>query len=284
MRLFDMVRLAFNSLTHRKLRTSLAILGIVIGVVSVVALLSIGQGFQNNITSRLGGLGTNQITIVPGHSRAGPGFRFAGDQAASTQATNLTTTDVRAVRSTPGVDLVDSVVSGRATVAFRSQKANLNIQGVDTATWAQIQTSQLQAGRLLQSGDANVAVVGANLALDLFTPPVGLDQLITIGGQNVQVVGILQASGGFGGGGDSAVYVPQPLARQILNTPVTVVDSIVAKVPLDANISAVSDLITARLLSTHQVTAAKQDFTVETPGQFQSNVQQIQQSITIFLA
>lgn len=282
----DLVRLALNSLTHRKLRTGLAVLGVVIGVVSIVGLSAISAGFQQTISSRFSQFGTNQLTITPGHSRAGGagGFR-PPDGGEITQAANLTLDDVRAVRTTPGVELVNSVVAGRTVVTFRGQKASLTLQGVDTSAWSQITTAQTASGRLLQAGDRDVAVVGNNLVTELFDPPVGLNQLITIGSHTVQVVGILQQGGGFGGGGgDSVVYVPQDLARDVFGTPATIVTSITAKAGLTANLTQIQADITTRLMASHHVTdPAKQDFTVTNPSQFATNAQSALQAVTIFL-
>ncbi len=70
MKLIKSLKLAFNILIHSKVRSSLSIIGIVIGVASVIAILSLGQGLQNNLNERLGGLGADIITVSPGASRA----------------------------------------------------------------------------------------------------------------------------------------------------------------------------------------------------------------------
>ncbi|MFV9677609.1 MAG: ABC transporter permease, partial [Methanosarcinales archaeon] len=100
MKINKSLKLAVNIIVHSKLRTWLTIIGIVIGIASVVAIVSIGEGMQQNVESRLGGLGADIITISPGGGRASVGFRgghgggMPGSTATSATAENLTKKDV----------------------------------------------------------------------------------------------------------------------------------------------------------------------------------------------
>ena len=115
-----------------------------IGVASLVALVSIGQGSQTQITSRLSGLGADMITISTGFSRAGDqGFRFGGDPRVGGigSVNNLTENDARIVKTIPGVMYVNGIVSGRGEVSFFGQTASVSIQGVDTSVWKLMELS-----------------------------------------------------------------------------------------------------------------------------------------------
>ena len=287
MRTMDVLRLAGNSLTSRKLRTALTTLGIVIGVLSVVSIVALGEGIQSQVGRQLGRLGANAITVTPGFSRAEGGFGGfggGGGGGESTQVANLTDKDVAVVRATAGIQDVDGLITGRATVQYRTGKASLSLQGVDPAIWKDMTTATLEAGRYLEPGDADVAVLGANVAHTVFGSPVTLNQLIIVANHQVRVVGILQSvGGGPGSGGDNSVYLPRATAAALLDKPATEFSSIQSTVLPGADAVAVGNATTARLLLSRHETATTQDFSVQVPAAFQSQVQGVQQTLTTFL-
>src|SRR4030067_2766643 len=120
MRLRYIVKLSAISFMHKQLRSWLTIMGIVIGVAAVVSILSLSAGAAQVITSQLGGLGADIVTVSPGFSRAqgfgGPGG-FGGGGGTTSNA-NLTTRDLEAIRSVPGVKLVDGMISDRGDVSY----------------------------------------------------------------------------------------------------------------------------------------------------------------------
>ena len=130
------LKLSGKSFMQRKLRSWLTILGIVIGVASVVAILSLGQGMQESVESRLGGLGADIITVSPGFSRAFMvGFGGGGPPGESSDTQNLTNRDVQIVKSVSGVQYVNGIVSGRVEVTYLSESVSLNVEGVDPIAW-----------------------------------------------------------------------------------------------------------------------------------------------------
>lgn len=283
MRAVDLVGLALNSLTHRKLRSVLTMLGIVIGVVSVVGLLSISEGFRENIGGQLGRLGGNVITVTPGFNRAqAGGFGPGGDRAESTSVTNLTLRDVTVVRSTSGVHYVDPLVSGRATVTFDRAKASLTVQGVDPNVWRYMETAGLQAGRYLDPGDSTSVVLGSAVASSVFPKPVLLNQPILVGGHTLRVVGILESAGTFGQQ-DRTIYVTTAEARILLGQPGEDFSSISLTAASGSDPIAVGNDLTGRLLLERGKTGATQDFTVTTGASFQNRIASISSTFTVFL-
>lgn len=275
-----------NNITHRKLRSWLTILGIVIGVASVVALVSIGQGSQAQITSRLSGLGADVITISPGFSRAeSQGFRFRGEPGIDrgTSGSNLTENDARIVRTTPGVLYVNGIVSGRGEISFLGQTASVSIQGVDTSVWKLMESTELEAGRYLSSGDTNVAVIGNSLANDMFDQSITLNRQITIEGQNFRVVGILEATGSFGQQ-DSVVYIPKEMARQILDSGSNQLSSISVKASDSSTVPELTSEIESRLRIFRHVSEDEQDFTVTSAQAMQEQISSVTATLTLFLA
>lgn len=291
MKFNDIVSMSINSLTHRRLRSWLTVLGIVVGVAAVVALVSIGQGLQQSVQNQLSGLGANIITVSAGFERAGGGFGFGGGGggARSSSSANITENDLRTIRSTPGVLYVDGIVSGRADVSFSSETASVSIQGVDPLVWKFMVTTKLESGRYLSSGDAYAIVVANSVAHGLYKHNMTLNSIITIGGHSFRVVGILQSSSsGFGGGGGgSVIYMPASNARQINMTSSPASNqfsSISVQTLPTADVQTVVDQITSNLMLTRHVAKNTQDFTVSSSQSLQESISSVTSTITYFLA
>jgi len=282
----DIMLMSINSLTHRRLRSWLTALGIVIGVASVVALVSIGQGLQQSVQSQLGGLGANIISITLGFQRAGGGFSFGGERTRTSSSLNLTDNDIRTIRATPGIQYVDGIVSGRADVTFSGETASLSIQGVDTSVWKFMVTTKLESGRYLSSGDVYAAVVGYNVAHGLYKHDLQLNSIITIGGHSFRVVGILQSGGSsFGGGGESVIYIPKDNARQVTDTSLASnqYSSVSAQIIQSADVQTVVNQLTKNLMLIRHVTNSTQDFTVTSSLSMQQSISSITSTLTYFL-
>jgi putative ABC transport system permease protein len=267
---------------HRKLRSWLTVLGIIIGVAAIVALVSIGQGLQVNIQRRLGGLGADIITITPGRARAIGGFeqRFGGDQSTA----NLTLSDLRIVKTTPGVLYADDTISGREKVTYIGQTASINIEGVDTSVWRFMETTGIASGRYLNQGDTYVAVIGNRVANNMFKEAIMINRQLTINGQTFRVVGILK-SVGFVGQEDSSIFISIDGARRILTdfSGNNQLSSITVKVSDSSNVQSISADIENRLMISRHVTNQTKDFTVQSAQAIQASVSSIAQTMTLFL-
>jgi len=289
MKFNDIVGLSMNNLLHRGLRSWLTILGIVIGVAAVVGILSISAGLQASISSRLGGLGADILTITPGFSRAA-GFAFAGGggggaffSQGSTSTQNLTIRDVEVIKAVPGVAVVDGIVSGRATASYLAQSASVSIQGVDPLAWKQMTTTSLDSGRYLSPGDANVVVLGYSIANSMFKKPLGVNTQITIGGQPFKIVGTLQQSTGFGGS-DNTVIMPVAAARDIVSDiTASQLSSIQVKVADVDALNGTSNTIESRLLLSRHVTESTKDFTITSGQAIQATIASVLNTLSLFL-
>ncbi|VVB90334.1 MacB-like periplasmic core domain protein [uncultured archaeon] len=286
MKTFDIFRLSLSHVKKSKMRSWLTIIGIVIGVAAVVAIISIGQGLQASVQARLGSLGADLITVTPGFSRAGGGG-FEGGRAGGGATINLTDRDLNAIKQVPGVLYVNGMVSGSSDIILGTEKTSVSVSGVDTTVWRSIVTTQLEAGRYLQPGDSNAVVIGNSLAHTTFLQPITLNRPITIGGRSFKVVGIFVLSGGgFGGGGDNAVYMPADHAREVITTNVSrnQFTSITVKVADPALANTIAAAITQKLLPERHVNPRTQDFTVTAFASIQQQVTSVVQSISLFLA
>ncbi len=282
MRTYDIFRLSLNHVRKSKLRSWLTILGIIIGVAAVVAIISIGEGLQQSVSTRLRTIGADLITISPGFSRAAGGMPF-GQGGLSASTANLTDKDVKVVKSVPGVLFVNGMVTGRAKIKYLDQETSLSIRGVDPSVWKFMVTTELESGRFLDQGDSNVAVLGYRIAKEVFKQPLTVNRPITIAGQGFTVIGILKQTGGFGGD-DSAIYIPVANARNIIeDINPDQVTSISVKVANTDEVDSILKTIEERLMISRHVSDRTKDFTITSSKQLLQSIADVSQSITIFL-
>jgi len=218
MEYLETVSEALRNLTINKLRTGLATLGIVIGVGSVIALVSLGQASQQSVESQIQSLGANLLTVSPGAVRQG------GVRGAAGGMTTLTLADAEAIMSSPQVTTVKSVspeFSSRAQVTTGKTNTNTQVIGV-TPSYFEMKKISLASGNGIGEQQvtsmAKVAVLGPTVASDLFgegVNPVG--KTIRINGQTLTVIGVTAAKGGSGPQNqDDMILVPLSTAQKQL--------------------------------------------------------------------
>ncbi len=209
---------SIGTLTINKLRTGLAILGIVIGIGSVIALVSLGQASQEAIQSRIQSLGANLLTVSPGSQTSG------GVRGAAGGDTTLTNADAAAIQTSPQVTTVQTVspeVDSRAQVAAGANNSNVRVNGV-VAAYADVHKITMNSGVFITNEDdigmRKVVVLGPQVVSDLFpdgSDPIG--KTIRIKGISFPVVGVTVSKGGTGfGNQDAVVYVPLSTAQKLL--------------------------------------------------------------------
>jgi len=209
---------SLGTLTLNKTRTGLAILGIVIGIGSVIALISLGQGSQQAIQSQIESLGSNLLTVQPGAVSQG------GIRGAAGGSTTLTMDDAKAISSSPQITTINKVspeLSRRTQVITGGSNTNTQIVGA-TPTYAEVHKVTMSSGNFISQRDVDgmtkVAVVGPQVVTDLFgenANPVG--QTIRVNGQMLNIVGVTASKGGSGFmNQDDVIYVPLTTAQKQL--------------------------------------------------------------------
>ncbi|MFA6518082.1 MAG: ABC transporter permease [Candidatus Shapirobacteria bacterium] len=255
---------SLGTLTLNKTRTGLAILGIVIGIGSVIALISLGQATQLSIQSQIESLGANLLTINPGSQRSGA---VRGAPGGSTTLTNADATAIATSTQITTINSVSAEYSGRAQVIAGGNNANSQITGVQP-TYLSIHKLAMDSGVFISETDeANmnkVAVLGPGIVADLFTDgssPIG--QTIRIKGQIFTIIGITVSKGGNGfNNQDSAIYVPLSTAqKQIFG--VSYLTSIAMEAKSSEVMTAAQDEVGYFLLARHKITdPTKADFSI----------------------
>ena len=215
----EIITEAIGTLTINKLRTGLAALGIVIGIGSVITLISLGQATQQSVQNQIESLGANLLTVSPGSVSTGAVRGAAGG------GTTLTLDDAKAIENSNGeVTTIQSVspeVSRRLQITTGQSNTNVQVIG-STSTYPSVHAVTMQSGAFItdrdDSGMTKVVVVGPQVVSDLFgtdTSPIG--ETIRISGQTFTIIGITTSKGGTGFlNQDDLVYVPLSTAQKQL--------------------------------------------------------------------
>lgn len=287
MKLDKSLKIALNIIFHSKLRSWLTIIGIVIGVTAIIAIVSIGSGFQKDVQAQLGGLGSDTITVTPGFDKAetcpGPKCRGRPGATLSVSTKPLTNKELQSIKGVPDILLVNAIVSGSSSVYYIGDSASLTVDGVDVSTWKFMTTSSLDSGRFIGPGDTNSIVIGGSIAKEVFKNKVGINRPLTINGKPFRVVGILKTGGGFGAD-DRKIFMPLSSAKEILGKADNSFDSITVKVKDQNNIDAVTSAIEKKLMTVRHVNADTKDFTVISMKAIQEKVTAVLAGFTLFIA
>ncbi|MDW5551792.1 ABC transporter permease [Methanosarcina sp.] len=285
MRQSTYLKMGLNMLVHSKLRSWLTIIGIVIGIGSVVGILSLGDAMQEQVQSRLAEMDLTKITISPGYSKAssnmpgGPGG--GGRGGGTTTDVELTDTDIAALRGLNNISYIEGEISGSVSVIYAAQNATLSVTGVDPQVWQYMTTLKTQSGRLLEPSDKYVAVIGSGVASGIYDQDIGVNQVITVNGKAVRVVGILSEEGE----GDRGIYMPIDGAVTLIDDAQNgVYDSITIKAKSeDAVDNLTEDIVDKLMISRHIVSDDDRDFSVSASKSMAESVTEMTSSMTLFL-
>ena len=268
---------------HSKLRSWLTITGIVIGVAAVIAIVSIGEGMQQSLNAQLNALGGDIVTISPGFERGGGmfGMRGGGSSSGGSQATTkeivLGRSDLQALKGIPDISLIDTNIKGSVDISYLGKTGKVSVTGVDQRIWSQITTSKIKTGRMLDSADQNVIVIGGKLASSYFSQPVGINKMVTINGSAFRVVGILDDQ-------TNSVYMPIQMAYQVIaDKKNDIYDTFVVKIKNEDQLDEVITKIQDKLMTARHVTQNKKDFSVTSRKEMQQARADTMNSMNAFL-
>ena len=288
MSLSDLFKEVLFSLTANKVRSGLTILGIVVGIASVILMVSIGQGSQKSITSSITSSGANLITVYPGASSGG-GFG-GGPRGAGGSAQTLTMADATALEGVTGVKSVAPEITRNFQVIAGSKNTNTRIVGT-TANDATVRSITTSTGTFISEQDvkstAAVAVLGPTTATDLFGEGVDvIGKTVRINGIPFRVIGTTASKGGSGfGNQDDVIYVPITTAQRQLAGNTQYVSTIYVEAETSGQMTEVKDGITTLLLSRHHISDSTQaDFSTLSQADILSTASTVTGTFTLLLA
>jgi len=252
----ESIEIAWASLWRNKLRLFLTMLGIIIGVSSVILLISIGSGLQKFVTEQFEALGSNLIFVMPGNMEGGGG--------PPGMLQTLSMRDVKALRRIGyPVKEVSAYIETRGTIKYRNNDTKSQIGGVDLPG-VRMLTLEAEKGTTISTNDissnARVTLIGPDVAEKLFGKDKAVGKKILIQSSTYRVIGVFKSKGGggFGGGSsfDESVFIPITTAQKQFNQ-----DKLTAIYAQAANkevIEETKEKIEEELLKTHD----EEDFSV----------------------
>jgi putative ABC transport system permease protein len=271
-------------ITH-KLRSFLTILGVVIGVASVIVLMSIGQGSTQQILANIQSMGANLITIRPGS------FMSFGVRGGMTQT--LTVEDSQAIAAQVGnIAAVAPSYSSNLQLVVGDKNTNAQITGT-TPEYMAVNNLEINSGKFFSAEDyqraTKIAVLGSGVAGDLFgtTDPIG--QQMRMGKIIVRVIGVLESKGAMFGSPDDAVYIPLTVMQQAVAQPRTaqggrIVSTVSLSVADEDYTQNVIDDITSLLRARHQLSAfADDDFNIMSTEEIANMLTETTGTLTLLL-
>ncbi len=285
MTIFDILHETYSAIFANKVRSGLTMLGIVIGISSVIVMLSIGQGAQTSIESSIQSIGSNLIMIMPG-AQKGPGMQVSSGRGS---AKSLTISDADAIsEQISNVNAVAPEVSGRYQVAASGQNTNTSITGVN-AEYQTVRNITISEGDFISEQNVNsmskVAVIGPNVKEDLFgteeTDIIG--KKIRINKIDFTIIGITKVKGGTGfGSQDDLIWIPISTAQRFLSG-----DEYVTTISVQAkdaeSATQIQEDVTSLLLEKHNIKDGVADFSTFNQADIAATATSITQIFTILL-
>ncbi|HHY46086.1 MAG TPA: FtsX-like permease family protein [Firmicutes bacterium] len=218
MNLAESLMTAISSLSSNKLRSFLTILGVIIGVAAVVAMVSVGEGARTRVTSQIGSLGSNLVTVTPGRIRALPGMAF-GARGAFNILTYSHFTELKQA-GLPGVAAILAEASTRKVIRYGKNSTTTMVVGT-TPEYCDARNFHVESGRFFTQYDLDqmtcVAVLGRTAAEDLFgIADAALGATIRIGNVNFRVIGVMESKTMGGRDLGDQIFVPITTAQMRL--------------------------------------------------------------------
>ena len=296
------LKIALNMVKANKLRSWLTIIGVIIGIASVMAIVTTGEYFQEQVTETLESLGGDTITIVASYpfDSVDMDFNEAGEPVVSEepleiQNPQLTKTDVFALRRIPAIEYVNVNVETGVDMQYGGEKTSIWVKGVDPRVWRDITKKKIGEGRMLKPGDRTVVVISNELANEAFEREIRLNQMVLLNGKSYRVVGVLAKDdgllGGMGGLFGSSVYLPYEEVysfkqdeESLSERERDVYDSIEVKLYSGADHEAALEEIESRLRLSRRVDEKTQDFYVSSPKEAIESTRKLIDGLTAFLA
>ena len=285
------VRIAFHALSANKLRATLTMLGIIIGVGAVVGLLAIGQGAQLAILQQIRGIGSNLIFVMAGSMSSGTAF------TGNLGSEMLTLDDAEAIarpQNCPNCQAVAPQYDHSAEIVYRTASVYTNVTGT-TPEFQHIRNYAADQGQFFTHQDvasaARVAAIGADVAEELFGAEDPIGRIVRINRVPFRIIGVFakRGTGTFGDTRDRVVLVPLTTAAHLFRRDATLGSSGIVTM---INVSALDDNhveqaindITLLLRERHKIQFREDDFTVTSQKDIMDVMSSVTRVLTIFLA
>ena len=282
----DLIQETLSAIKANKARSGLTILGIIIGIGSVIAMVAIGTGAQKSIEASIQSIGSNLLIVMPGFQRGVGG----GVSAGRGSATTLTADDAEAIKSeVADVKAVEPELSGRYQVTAKGANTNTQIVGT-VPDYPEVRNLEVEEGSFFTETDLKsnnkVAILGPTTRDDLFgegVNPVG--KTVRIKQVDFKVIGVTKTKGGSGfGSQDDMIYIPMSVARAYLSGS-QFINTIYIQATDASSLTAVQNQVTELLLARHKISdPASADFQIMNQADIVATASSVTGTFTMLLA
>lgn len=282
----DLIQETHTALSANKVRSGLTMLGIIIGISSVITMVAIGQGAQGTIETSIQSIGSNLIMVIPGMQKV-VGLQVSQGRGSAKTLTKSDADDLR--KNLQKTKAVAPELSGRYQVTSKGKNTNTSVNGV-TSDYISVRNIEIDSGSFITdqnlTGLSRVAVIGPTTKTDLFgedVDPVG--QTIRIKGVEFKIIGVTKAKGGSGfSNQDDIIFVPLSVAQRFFTG-----DSYVSMISIQADNAQsmidIQDQTTGLLLDRHRIVDSQlADFTVVNQADIVATASSVTQTFTILLS
>lgn len=283
------VKESASTLLLNKMRTGLAIMGIVIGIGSVIALLSIGKASTASVQNQIQSLGVNLLTVQPGRASSG---LVRGAQGGGTTLTYEDALKLASDKTLTAIKTVAPVYSSRSQVIYGDSNTNTQVYGI-TPEYMLVRSLTLTTGAQITQNDlssnSNVAIIGPTTLTDLFGENANdndaIGQVIKIGNLNFTIIGVTKSKGGSGfTNQDDAIYIPLTTAQKKLFG-VKYVNSILVEAASQEVMTQAMNQIGYTLLERHHIKeVASADFSIRNQQDMLETASSITGTLTSLLS
>lgn len=285
MNIGNLIKIAISSLFRNKMRTALTMLGIIIGIASVIAMVSIGQASTQSVQTELSSMGSNMIMVMPSRQHRG------GVDMGMSNSKSLDSKDLKVLHeSTRYVAAISPYVGTQSQMIYGSNNHSCSVSGVNTE-YMDIRKYALAEGTMFTDDDvkryAKVCVIGKTVVESLFTNgenPIG--QTIRFGSIPMTVIGVLKEKGqnGMGEDQDDIALVPYTTVQKRFSG-ITHFNMLFASATSEAESELAATEITYLLRSTHGIEpGGTDDFDIRTQAELVSTISSVSRVMTVLLA
>lgn len=281
MKLLKIVKFALGNIALNKRRSFLTMLGIVIGVGSVITIMAVGAGAQSYVFDQIESLGSNLVGVLPGASEEGPPAAVFG-----IVITTLTYEDAKEINKINHVVATTPYVNGSAGASYGNISKNITFSGV-SSDFISVETAEISKGRFIMheenEGVSRVAVLGNSVYEKLFVSEDAIGKRIKLNQESFVVVGVLKEKGSSVSSQDDKVFIPVRTAQKIM-LGIDHISFLRAKVDAKENIPMVIDTIKKLLMKRHNISeSGKADFTVRSMSQALDMIGSVTDALNLFL-
>jgi putative ABC transport system permease protein len=291
MRFGDILDLTLRNINFRSARSWLTMLGIVIGIASVVGLITYGESMTSQANFQLSSLGANNIEISSGSpERANRTF---GGQAPETvrgfnffsfsSSETLTKEDLREISSLDYVEAASPTVSARVELKYQGEQASVQATFIIPSEFQKAANVDLSSGSFFYDGETGSIVLGSSVANEYFSEVLSVGDSVSINGKNFKVAGILETIGGMNSY-DNVVLINIDIANNFIDSWSKNYESITVTALDSQYVDTLSTEISSLLMKLHDVKQGEEDFRVTTYQSMMSSIGSIADTLVLFLA